>query len=254
MATMRTVFHNTEAKQINYLDNRYYTLDEKTYYPSVTTILEVFPKGFGFEQWLKDVGSNASEIANRAAESGSKVHSATEFFHEGVEILWANEHGLPNYTFQEWEMILRYKEFWTKCQPELIANETMFCSDELRFGGTLDRVVMIAGKRWLIDVKTSNYLHKSYELQLSAYAEMWNLFNPSIPIEETGILWLKANTRTDKIDVEKNIFQGIGWQVKTFERHYSDAFKIFKHAQAIWEEENPTYKPLNKIYPDRIKL
>ena len=75
---MINIIHKKESKQINVLDNRYYTLDEIDYFPSVTTILEVFPKGFGFNQWLKDVGNNASEIADRAATSGTKVHDACD--------------------------------------------------------------------------------------------------------------------------------------------------------------------------------
>lgn len=251
--------HKPEVEQINFLDQRFYTNDNgKTFYPSVTTILEVYPKGFGFESWLKDVGNNATEIANRAAEIGSKVHDLTEQLNMGIQLSWADEFGIAKYTKQEWEMILRYADFWKKCTPKLIANEKGFCSEVLGFGGTIDRVVIIGGKRYLIDIKTSNYLHKSQELQLAAYATMWNNFNPQSPIEETAILWLKPSIRTEKIDVEKGIYQGVSeagaWQLKTFERHYTDAYKIFEFTHAIWKEENPTYKPANKILPDRIML
>lgn len=248
------VFHDSETKQINYLDERFYTNDSIKYYPSVTTILDVYPKGFGFNQWLKDVGSNATEIANRAAADGSAVHNATEDLNNGLEVQWVNELGKPNYNILQWELILKFKRFWELCTPELIANEVSYCSENLKFGGTLDRVLMIGGKRYLIDIKTSNYLHNSHELQLSAYAVMWNEKNPELPIEGTAILWLKANTLTEKIDLEKQVFQGKGWQLKIFERHYNDAFEIFKCTQRIWELENPNYKPANKIYPDTIKL
>jgi len=252
------IFHKPEIQQINFADSRYYTRNEKDYFPSVTEILSVYPKGFGFDQWLKDVGANAKEIAERAAKVGSKIHNVTEDLNNGVEIKWADEQGNAQYSIDEWKLLLRYADFWKKCTPTLIANEQSFCSANLKFGGTIDRVTMIAGKRWLIDIKTSNYIHTSQELQLAAYAELWNEDNPNAPIEETGILWLKTSVRTDKIDIDKNIFQGVceagAWQLKTFERHYTDAFKIFQHTQAIWTEENPTYKPMNLILPDTIKL
>lgn len=253
----RTLFHNAELERIDFLDNRYYKYksgETELYFPSVTEILSIYPKGFGFEQWLKDVGSNASQIADRAAEIGSKIHGASEILNSGQELNWVDENGKPNYTLLEWEMLLKYADFWSKCTPKLIANELHMVSPLLMMGGTLDLVIMIGSTRWLIDIKTSNYLHKSHELQISAYAMLWNELHPDTPIEKTGILWLKAATRTEKIDVAKSIYQGIGWQIKTFERHYLDAFKIFKHTQAIWKEENPNYRPANKIYPDKIKL
>lgn len=251
-------FHDTDLRQINFLDSRYYTFDGKKFLPSVTTILEVYPKGFGFDQWLKDMGSNASMVAERAAAIGSKIHQLTEELNNGQELKWADEEGNAYFTLDEWKLLLRYADFWGKLTPELIANEKSFCSEKLEYGGTLDRVLKIAGKRYLVDIKTSNYLHTSHELQLSAYAELWNEFNPHEPIEGTGILWLKANIRTDKIDIDKEIFQGVSesgaWQLKIYERHYTDAFKIFKHTQAIWKEENPRYVPANMVLPDRIKL
>ncbi len=255
---MRTAIHQPDLKQINFLDSRFYTFNGVEFFPSVTTILDVYPKGFGFNQWLKDVGSNATEIAERSAKIGSLVHNVTEMLNAGEEITWVNEQGQCLYTQHEWELILRFADFWTKCNPELISNEESFCSKALGFGGTLDRVVVLNGKRWLIDIKTSNYIHTSHELQISAYAVLWNEFNPTIPIHETAILWLKANTRTDKIDVEKEIYQGTSnagaWQLKKFDRHYLDAYEVFKHTQAIWSEENPRFVPLNYTLPDRIKL
>lgn len=252
------IFHNPEIKQINFADSRYYTVDGVKFFPSVTEVLSVFPKGFGFEQWLKDTGSNAKEIADRAAKIGSKIHQITEYLNEGQEIKWADEAGNAQYSIDEWKMLLRFADFWKKCTPTLVANEQSFCSPTLRIGGTLDRVVMIGGKRWLIDIKTSNYLHKTHELQLAAYSELWNESNPNVPIEYTGVLWLKSTVRTNKIDIDKMEYQGVteagAWQLKTFDRHYTDAFKIFLHTQAIWEEENPTYKPMNLILPDTIKL
>lgn len=251
---MVNVFHNEETKQVNFLDNRYYTNDEVNFFPSVTTILEVYPKGFGFHQWLKDVGNAAAEIADRAGRIGTKIHETTELLNKGIEIKWADDFGNAQYSKEEWEMLMRFCEFWKVCNPDLIANEQGFCSPKLRFGGTIDRVVKINGKTWLIDIKTSNYLHTSHELQLAAYATMWNEFNPHCPIDETAIMWVKSSTRTNKVDVEKMIYQGVGWQLNRFDRNYKESFKIFQYTQAIWEEEHPTYKPANLIYPDTLKL
>ena len=81
---------------------------------------------------------------------------------------------------------------------------------------------------------------------------MWNELNPDYKIDKTAILWLKALTRgADKKGIA---IQGKGWQLKEFDRPYEDAFKLFQYTQAIWEEENPNYKPKNLIYPATFKL
>lgn len=256
LSNMINSFHQPDLKRIVFLDNRFYTLDEVHYYPGSSTVLDIYPKGFGFDQWLKDVGNNASEIVRKAADIGSLVHNVAERLNKGEEITWADPTGLAQYSQHEWSLILRFADFWTKCKPELLSNEESFCSPELGYGGTLDRVVKLNGKVWLIDIKTSNAIHKTHELQLASYAVLWNQFNPKTPIQETGILWLKPNTRTEKI--KDDVFQGVSdagsWQLVKSDRHYFDSYEIFKHVLAIWKEENPDYKPANKILPDRITL
>lgn len=257
---MNTVIHNPEQQKIFVLGEGFYPspTDKDKFYPGCTTILDVYPKGHGFQQFLKDVGNNANEIVERAGQFGSKIHASTELLNNGGELTWIKENGEGNFTLDEWKCLLRYYDFWQKINPVLLANELKLCSDKLRYGVTIDRVVKINGRMFLIDIKTSNYIHKSHELQLAANAIIWNEFNPNNPIDRTAVLWLKANIRTDKIDFEKDVYQGVSdagsWQLKTFDRHYSEAFKIFQMTQAIWEEENPNYKPANKILPDRISL
>jgi hypothetical protein len=252
---MKHYIHKPEINRFEFLDSRYYTSDEgNTYMPSVTEILSVYPKGISFNNWLSDVGHNAKEIVERAGEFGTKVHQASELLNTGAELKWVDENGNCKYSLEEWKCLLKYAHFWKTSGAQIVKNEHTMCIAELGMGGTLDLVVMINGKRWLIDIKTSNYLHSVMELQLAAYANMYNHENPDEQIEEVGILWLKASTRTDKVDHAKRIYQGHGYQLKTYDRHYNDAFKVFKHVQAIWLEENPSWKPANEIYPDTIKL
>lgn len=274
-------FHNPDNKQINFLDERFYTADGITFYPSVTTVLGVYPKGYGFNKWLKENGEQADDILKEAGEEGSNVHDAIDRLIKGHEVKWT--HTAVN-TFQietmesierykddcangeqskylkevqfynelEWMMILRFVDFVTKFEPVFIANEFNIISDSMQLGGTLDIVCDIAGERWLIDIKTSNYIHKTHELQSAAYAKMFNEKNPDMIIDRVGVLWLKAATRGE--DKKGKSIQGAGWQLKEFDRHYEDGYKLFRHVRAIFDEENPNYKPKNLIYPDRVKI
>lgn len=275
------IFHNSDNKRIDCLDERFYTKDGETFYPSVTTVLNVYPKGYGFEKWLKENGDEADNILVEAGEQGSRVHDGIDRIIKGEEVTWystlvdtyqlrtieshvqfiedKNNGQLSKYlktiehfTLLEWQMLLRFKEFCSQAEPEFEANEMNLIIDELKLGGTLDIVCKIKGERWLIDAKTSNSIHKTHELQLAAYATMWNIAFPEHQIDRVGILWLKAQTRGE--DKKGKNYQGAGWQLKEFEKSYEENWKLFEHVRAIWDEENPNYKPKNLIYPDRIKL
>lgn len=275
------IFNDPKNKRITCLDERYYSKDMENFYPSVTTVLQVYPKGFGYEKWLKENGEDADSILKEAGEQGSKVHDGIDQIIKGEQVMWTHqlvdtyqlrtvesheqfimdkEDGnigkylkeIQIYSLLEWQMLLRFAEFVEQVKPEFEANELNMIVDELKLGGTLDIVCMINGERWLIDTKTSNYIHKSHEIQLSAYKKMWDVLNPSMPIDRVGILWLKAQTRG--VDSKGKSIQGQGWQLKPIGMEADHGWKLFEHTRAIWDSENPNYKPKNLIYPDRIKL
>lgn len=257
---MKNIIHDSLAQQINILDNRYYSNDLIKFWPSSTTILDVFPKGSWYIKWLKEQGENADSIRDAAGVQGSNVHNATEAYDKGQEIRWADDNGKTLFTLDEWVMILNYVDFRQKVSPTIIANEMALCSDKMGFGGTVDRVVEFGGKRWVLDIKTSNQMAETYVMQLASYAKLWNEKNPNCLVDDICILWLKAAIKTDKIDPVKGVWQGKpnatakGWQIVTFDEHFEDAFKDFEHVKAIFNRANPNYKPLNQIYPDRIKI
>ena len=248
------VYFDGNAKQINVLDERFYESSKNpgVYYPGVTTILEAYYKGYGFYEWLKQVGYNADEILKKAGDEGSMIHNMIDNYQSGLEINWITPEGKENYSLHIWQMMCKTVEFFTIYKPEKITNEFSMCSEKLRYGGTVDFICKLKGKIYLIDYKSSNYLHKSHELQVAAYAMMWNELNPQYKIDKTAILWLKAATRGE--DKKGISIQGAGWQLKEFDRRYEDAFKLFQHTQAIWEEENPNYKPKNLTYPSFFKI
>lgn len=246
------IIHDPKNKQINFLDERFYTNDGINYYPSVTTVLDVYPKGKGFQDWLKNLGLNTEEVLRRAGEQGTNVHNAIDSYLKGEELSWMNEEEKANYTLQEWMMILRFVDFFTTYKPEIIAHEVPLVSNTLELGGTIDLVCRINGEVWLLDYKTSNALHTSYELQIAAYAMMWNETEPTARVDRTGIIHLKSATRGP--DKTGKSIKGEGWLLKEFDRSYEEAFKLFRYVQRIWKEENPTYKPKNLIYPSIISL
>jgi hypothetical protein len=244
----RIVEYKEGDKQINILDSRFYRRDGK-HYPSVTSVLNYFPKNQFFHSWLKDVGHNADIIASKAAVEGTSVHNAVESFLHGEEISWLDEHGTAKYSLEVWKMILKFADFWNTHKPELVSTEYHLFSDLHEYAGTADLVVRINGKLWLLDVKTSNSLHSSYGLQLAAYAMAWNEMHNE-PIQDTGILWLKASTRSEG---KGDAIQGKGWQLKQYGSIASN-FIMFKNIYEIYKMENPDFKPATETLPITIKI
>jgi len=247
----RIVQADPTARQITILDSRYYQRKEGVFYPSVTYVLSHLPKDKFFESWMKDVGHNADLIMRRAGDEGTQVHNAAEAYLAGEEIIWIDDNGNAKYSLEVWKMILKFVDFWETYKPELVASETHLFSDELKVAGTGDLVVRLDGKLMLLDIKTSNSLHESYDLQLSVYRRAWDeLFDTKI--EDTGILWLKASTRGPDKTGKK--IQGAGWQLKLNGENYQENIVIFKHLYEIFKAKNPELKPYSELLPTSVKI
>jgi len=244
----RLVEYSADNKQINVLDNRFYRRNDK-YYASVTSILNYFPKNQFFHSWLKDVGHNSDIIANKAAGEGTQVHNAVEAFLNGEEINWLDEYGNAKYNLDVWRMIMRFADFWNTHKPELVATEYHLFSDEHEYAGTADLVVRMFDQLWLLDLKTSNSLHTSYDLQLAAYATAWNETHNE-KVTHTGILWVKANTRGEG---KGGKIQGKGWELRAVSDIETN-FKMFKNIQEIYKMENPDHKPYTELLPTTVKI
>jgi len=161
-----------------------------------------------------------------------------------------DDYGKAKYSELVWSMILKFTEFWKENKPELISAEDFVYSDTHKYAGTADLVVKMHGEVWLLDIKTSNSLHKSYDLQLSAYARALEEMK-GIKIQRTGIIWLKASTRGPS--KQKEVIQGAGWQIKVIDE-IEENFELFKLIQKLYLLENPSVKPKYKSYPTSIKL
>ena len=241
---------NPELKQINFLDRRVYKRDEGVYYPSVTTILQYMPKNKFFENWMKDVVHNANIIMRKAGKEGTQVHEACEQLVLGNEVAWMDDYGRAKYSQIVWEMILKFYDFWTTHKPELISAEDFVWSDEHKFAGTADLVVKMDGETWLLDIKTSNSIHKSYDLQLAAYAKGLEEAK-GVKIDRTGIIWLKASSRT--ASKKEGVYQGKGWKIKVIDE-IEENFELFKLIYKLYALENPTTEPIYQSYPTTLKI
>lgn len=241
---------DAKLKQINFLDRRVYKRSEGVFYPSVTTILQYMPRNQFFENWLKDVGHNADLIASKAAKEGTQVHEAAEALVLGEEVTWMDDYGKAKYSQLVWEMILKFYECWKQLNCELISSEEFVYSDTFKYAGTADLVVKVGDENWLLDIKTSKHIHKVYHLQLAAYAKAIEEVK-GIKIHKTGIIWLKAHTRSES--KKEGVYQGKGWQIKMID-NIDYNFNLFKSIYEFYRIDHPTTEPIYNSYPTTLKL
>lgn len=233
------------AKQLTFLDSRFYWTEANEFLPSVTTILEAYPKGASFYQWLKENGTESDSIRDEAGNTGSIVHHLTEKYDRGETVSLLDENGNIGLKVNEWAMFERYVDFSQRFTPEHELIEQNFINPELGYAGTIDRVCTIEGKRTVMDIKTSGAIYPSYWLQLAAYANLYWMGQQK-GIDQVGVLWLNAKTRTEG---KKGTIQGIGWQLvtKTFDESVKD-LELFNITHKLWLAENAAAKPRMTTY------
>lgn len=162
--------------------------------PRVTHILSAMLHEEYLLKWANSLGfkhKGYTSYMKEAADKGTYTHHSIErflLFNEDVNldnIPYLARHTVKN-TFEG------FKSWWECINKnnvvEILAIEKkLICK---YFGGTLDCLLKINGKIWLIDFKTSNHMNYKYYLQLSAYAYMLKELEG---IEIDGCLILKLN-------------------------------------------------------------
>ena len=229
--------------QITFTDGRFYIDDDGKYYPSVTTLLEAYPKPYQLLQWMKDVGSKSDEIRDAAGKRGSAVHQITDDYDNGMQIDLLGESGQPRYSMEEWAMFEKYVDFTTRFNPVWDFIEQQVICPELQLAGTIDRIGTIDGKKYLVDIKTSNGIYNSYWLQLAAYRQAV-FVNMGIEVDGVAILWLNAKTRTNG---KKGDYQGMGWQMVSKDSSEDD-WTLFQAVQKLWIAEHGSDTPKSFSY------
>lgn len=254
----KAIFINEKTNTITFKDGRFYEAEDKKglFFPGATSILQVAPKSAAYYEWLKKFGNASDTIAMDAMEKGSNVHDLTERYDNGEEVSALNERGEISYTKDEWEQFNRYVEFSAQYKPEVLKNEFSMCLSAFGYGGTLDRILRIKDENWLIDIKTGN-IYEYYFMQLVAYKKLFEVYFPDIPVHRMGILHLNAKTRG--ADKKNESIQGQGWCMEepanwTEDKNAEEYFwKLFQSCKSLWEFQNPSWKPNEKIFALTIK-
>ena len=230
---------SNDHKQITLPDSRFYRRNGN-YYPSVTHVLSYYPKGVHFEDWLKKVGYASEYIVKKASEEGTQVHNLCEDYLNGEECSFLNQYGNPAYPPYVWKMFLNFVDFWEIHKPTLIETEVHLFSDVLKVAGTCDLVIELNGERWILDLKTSNHLQTTYDLQTAIYSQCYEECYGKT-IDRRGVLWLKSKSRGE--DKTGKRLKGKNWEIVESVRSQQENLDIFMNVKALFDLENPSPKP-----------
>ena len=245
------------------IDNETTGLPEYKFVPSLTWIADYYPKGVGFYKWLADKGwDEAESLKSAAGERGSKVHSAIETLTTGKEVAMTDKFINPNteeledLTVEEYGCLMSWiKWYEDNDKPITLATEfsVMANVEGLEFGCTIDWVGMVKGELTIIDWKTGQNIWPSGRIQISAIAktiphwpeEVKERINEHINLDLVDMEGLKLNIVQLGYRRNRNGYK---------ENPQPCQFDLFKHAYAIWKNENEGTKPLQRDYPLRIKI
>lgn len=250
---IRTVDEKKRIVQVTSVDERWYireTKDKTTglpayeFVPSVTWICESYPKGVVFFKWLASKGWDESEaLKEAAADKGNKVHQAVACLINGKTIKmdskFPNDEGKEEeLTLEEYDCIISFVDWVKEAKPKFLESE--FVVWGAGYAGTVDILCEIGGKTYIVDLKTSQYIWPSHELQVSAYLhalpperDTEESFPPHLAILQLGFRLNKKRYKFTEID---------------------DQYDLFLAARKIWEKENKDKKPYQKDYPLEVSI
>lgn len=164
--------------------------------PRVTAILSDMLHEDYLMDWSNYLGlykhQKYKDVLDAAADKGSYVHNGIEdYIQNGVELDSSN---IPQEYLYEvtnaWNSFLKWWEIIRKAGGEVIMQEQeLVCQ---WYGGTLDILLKINDKVYLVDFKTSNNLSYKYCLQLAAYRYMLRTL---YGIEVDGVMIVKLNKK-----------------------------------------------------------
>jgi len=95
------------------------------------------------------------------------------------------------------------------------------------------------GKVRVVDLKTSNHLQTTYDLQAAVYGKCYEECYGK-KANRYGILWLKSSKRK----AAQGKMQGKGWEMYESSRTQEENLDIFKTVKKLFDLENPKHKPV----------
>ncbi len=180
--------------------------EEYVYRPGGDTFINkwaLIPANFGaIGSYLK---RNYKVSRDSAAALGNRVHSLCEMY-------WTDAN--PTVLQDEYPAWSAFNHWLKAYSPQMLLTEMNVYSEVHRYAGILDLLVIIDGKTYLVDLKTSNRVSSGMFIQVAGYAIAYEEMTGT-PIINAGILRLDKlegfyewTDLSDNLEQAKNDFMG----------------------------------------------
>lgn len=210
--------------------------------PRVTSILDVDFDRTGLLIWSNILGLKHHKYyttaLNEAAAIGTKTHNyISKYVTNTLEDANAEKNQCIENFLGWWNIINEHHTVNT-----LLSEQSLTCP---YFGGTLDLLISIDDKVYLIDFKTANSIHPANFLQLAAYRYLLN-FNGYPDINGCGIVRLsKKKPEFEEVMVNLNREYDSRYMDLCLETFFSLVSSYYHLIQSnrMFEEFKKRYKP-----------
>jgi len=236
--------------------------ENRTFLPSVTTILGSINKGIGFDMWLGNSLSykHAMEYANELADIGSAVHALCMRMVWGEEvdtrIDFINHDGsIMKLDNRVNKRLVGFLDFIKDHRPKFLATEISLFNPEkdkdgeiiFDWAGQADDVIMIDDKVIMLDIKTGKE-YQTHSLQLTAYKLLWDSLFPDMIIDELWGLYLPDKYRTKSYKIVKYKYEPEMW-LNAYELWIWQNSKRGKRPKPVFKKELETkYTITEELY------
>lgn len=245
-----------KAKRIDIFDERFYRIEipnedpkqapEIIDLPSVTTYLEAYPKGMGFNLWLKNT-KDPDAVRDEAGQVGSYVHDLIKATLNGATVKFKEGKII------EWERFLSWCQWWKELNAEHVVTlsklhiEFIVYDLEYETAGTVDCMPTVDDIFIPYDWKSGNFIGDTAEIQVSIYRDMIMRNKEQVHIDddaELGPAWLiQLNPKLNKKGLRPKEVKDHNMQMDTF-----------FHTKALWKRQNKNPKPKYRTYPTQVNL
>ena len=195
------MFNSNIEEALNFNYDNYFKKNWKVYnyegkpIPRISNILSDMIN-FDLSGWavyMKSIGKDHKEILKRSVEIGSTVHDMIDKF-ASTKIV-ENDFSKFNYPKEISNAYNGYIKWWNMINDgnivKIIDTEKVLVSPYV--GGTLDCLIDINGKVFIIDYKTSNHMNYKYFIQLAAYKYILESYY-NTHIDGVILLWLDKSS------------------------------------------------------------
>lgn len=171
-------------------------------------------------------GKDFRAVRDDAADAGTLCHAMIEADIKGLphpEMIVS-----PEARSKAETGFLNYLEWKKMYGLELIGMEIPLVSEAYQFGTTIDILARVAGKRSIVECKTSNDIYEDMLIQMAAQRQAWDETHPTEKIEALHLL--KVNK-----------------EAAAFSHHYWDSLDVGWQAFMCLRELHDLHRELKKL-------